>query len=77
MSKTVQEAIAKVPAGNKTRCTITIKPGVYNEQVRVPADKPFISFVGESAEKTILTFKISNKDAGSTSAAFASVYRRA
>lgn len=70
-AKSVQEAIDKVPAGNKTRCVIRIKPGVYNEQVRVPANKPFVSFIGESAEKTLLTFKISNKEAGSTSAAFA------
>ncbi len=70
-ARTVQEAIEKVPAGNTTRCIIRIKQGVYNEQVRVPANKPYISFIGESAEKTILTFKLSNKEAGSTSAAYA------
>jgi PelA/Pel-15E family pectate lyase len=69
--RTVQAAIEKVPAGNKTRCAINIKPGVYDEQIRVPTNKPYISFVGEDAAKTILTFKISNKEAGSTSAAFA------
>ena len=69
--KTVQEAIAKVPDGNKKRCSIKIKPGIYNEQIRIPANKPYISFIGESAEKTVLTFKLSNKDAGSTSAAYA------
>lgn len=69
--KTVGDAIKQVPSGNSSRCHIRIKPGRYEEQVRIPADKPFISFVGESAEKTIITFKISNKDAGSTSAAYA------
>ncbi|NOT48556.1 MAG: pectate lyase, partial [Acidobacteria bacterium] len=69
--RSVSEAIAKVPAGNKTRCRILIKAGTYDEQVRVPADKPFVAFIGESAERTILKFKISNKDAGSTSAAYA------
>jgi len=69
--RTVAEAIAKVPINNKARCSITIKPGVYSEQIRVPADKPYISFIGENAEKTKLTFNISNKDAGSTSAAYA------
>ena len=69
--KTVQEAIDKVPANNGKRFVIAIKPGVYKEQIRIPANKPFISFVGESAEKTILTFSLSNKDAGSTSAAYA------
>lgn len=69
--KTVREAIAKVPDGNKTRCTIKIKPGTYDEQVRVPASKPYISFIGQAGEKTVLTFKLSNKEAGSTSAAYA------
>lgn len=70
-ARSVQEAIDRVPVGNRTRCVIRIKPGVYSEQIRVPASKPYISFIGESAEKTLLTFKISNKEAGSTSAAYA------
>ena len=69
--RTVQEAVERVPVNNKARCTVRIGAGVYNEQIRVPANKPFVSFIGENAEKTILTFKISNKDAGSTSAAYA------
>ncbi|HEX6280055.1 MAG TPA: pectate lyase [Pyrinomonadaceae bacterium] len=69
--RTVSEALAKVPASNKSRCAIRIRPGRYEEQIRVPANKPYISFIGEDAEKTILTFKISNREAGSTSAAYA------
>ncbi len=69
--KSVQEAINKVPDNNPKRFVIAIKPGVYKEQIRVPANKPFISLIGESAENTILTFNLSNKDAGSTSAAYA------
>lgn len=69
--KTVGEAIAKVPENNKKRFIILIKPGVYEEQLNVPAGKPYVSLVGENAETTKLTFKISNKEAGSTSAAFA------
>jgi PelA/Pel-15E family pectate lyase len=69
--RSVQAAVDKVPANNKTRCTIKIKPGIYSEQVRVPADKPYVSLIGENAETTKLTYKISNKDAGSTSAAYA------
>ncbi len=68
--KTVQEAIAKVPENNKKRFTIFIKPGVYDEQIRIPANKPFISLIGEDAKTTKLQFKISNKMAGSTSAAY-------
>src|SRR5882757_485638 len=69
--RSVQEAINKVPDNNPKRFVIAIKPGVYKEQIRVPANKPFISFIGASTENTILTFSLSNKDAGSTSAAYA------
>ncbi len=69
--KTVQEAINKVPENNKKRFVILVKPGTYEEQISVPTSKPYISLIGENAETTKLTFKISNKDAGSTSAAFA------
>lgn len=69
--KTVSEAIAKVPENNKTRYVIFIKKGVYIEQIRIPANKPYISFIGESAETTKLSFDINNKRAGTTSAAYA------
>ena len=69
--RSIQSAIDKVPERNKTRCTIRIRAGRYEEQVRIPAAKPFIAFLGESAEKTVISFRISNKDAGSTSAAYA------
>src|SRR6266496_3390006 len=63
---TIQQAIDKVPLNNKARFTILVKPGVYKEQVRIPANKPFVSLIGESADKTVLTFGLSNKEAGST-----------
>ena len=69
--KTVGEAIARVPENNKKRFVIRIKPGVYNEQINIPASKSYVSLIGESAENTKLTFNISNKVAGSTSAAYA------
>ena len=69
--KTVQAAIDKVPENNAKRFIIAIKPGTYKEQIRVPANKPYISFIGTDAMKTVLTFSISNKEAGSTSAAYA------
>ena len=68
--RTVQEAIEKVPRDSKRRFVIRIKPGIYTEQVRIPADKPYVSFIGESAEKTKITFNLSNKAAGSTSASY-------
>ncbi len=69
--RTINEAIAKVPENNGSRFVIAIKNGIYKEQIRIPANKPYVSFIGESAEKTVLTFNISNKEAGSTSAAYA------
>jgi PelA/Pel-15E family pectate lyase len=68
--KTVAEAIEKVPENNKKRFVIFIKPGVYREQIRIPANKPYISLIGEKAETTKLTFNLSNKEAGSTSASY-------
>src|SRR5687767_15173871 len=62
--KTVAEAVSRVPENNKKRFVIFIKPGVYKEQIRIPANKPYVSFIGESAETTKLTFNLSNKDAG-------------
>ncbi len=69
--KTVSEAIVKAPENNKSRFVIFIKKGVYNEQIRIPANKPFISLIGESRETTKLSFDINNKRAGTTSAAYA------
>jgi len=69
--KSVQEAVNKIPENNRKRFVIFIKPGVYQEQIRIPASKPYVSFIGESAEKTKLTFNLPNKIAGSTSAAYA------
>jgi PelA/Pel-15E family pectate lyase len=69
--RTVQAAIERVPENNAKRFNIAIKPGIYREQIRVPATKPYVSFVGTDAKSTVLTFSISNKEAGSTSAAYA------
>ena len=68
--RTVQDAIDRVPENNKKRFVIFIKKGIYNQQVRIPASKPYISLIGESADTTKLTFNLSNKDAGSTSASY-------
>ena len=60
--KTVSEAVGRVPENNKKRFVIFIKPGIYKEQIRIPANKPYISLIGESAETTKLTFNLSNKE---------------
>jgi pectinesterase len=43
---TVQAAVNAVPANNTTATTISIKKGTYTGQVTVPANKPYLTFVG-------------------------------
>jgi pectin methylesterase-like acyl-CoA thioesterase len=43
---TVQAAVDAVPADNTRRFTIVIRPGTYRELISIPANKPYISFVG-------------------------------
>ncbi|GAB4058319.1 pectinesterase family protein [Catellatospora paridis] len=55
---TVQAAVDAVPANNTSRVTISIKPGTYRELVTVPANKPFVSFVGTTgnAADVVITY---------------------
>ena len=46
----VQAAVDAVPVGNARRYTITIRPGTYRETVTIPADKPYVSFVGPAGD---------------------------
>lgn len=52
----VQAAIDAVPKGNGSPVEIYIKNGTYKEVVTIPAEKPFITLIGESAEGTVLTY---------------------
>ncbi|WP_100408016.1 pectate lyase [Bacillus solitudinis] len=52
----VQAAIDAIPSNNTEPVTIHIKNGVYKEVVRVPADKPFITMIGENETETIITY---------------------
>jgi pectinesterase len=63
--KTVQEAVDSIPTDNKTRQTISIKPGRYHEKILIV--QPFVHLVGTDAEKTILTFDDFAKKLGPTS----------
>ena len=55
----VQEAIMSVPMGARTNpVIIRIKPGIYREVLYVQREKRFFHFVGENAEKTVLTFNL-------------------
>lgn len=53
---TVQAAINAVPEMRANRTFIHIKPGIYKEKLTLPANKTNISFIGDDALKTILTF---------------------
>lgn len=54
--KTVQEAINAVPDFRKVTTTIFIKNGIYKEKLNLSASKKMVKIMGESVEKTILTF---------------------
>lgn len=54
--KTVQQAIDAVPDFRKNTTVIFIKNGVYKEKLVLPGSKTKVRFVGESVEKTILTY---------------------
>lgn len=49
---TIQAAIDSVPSNNKNWISISVKAGVYNEQVQIPSDKPFIYLKGEGMDTT-------------------------
>ncbi|WP_081417500.1 pectinesterase family protein [Paenibacillus sp. Soil522] len=55
---TIQAAINAIPANNTKRTVIYIRNGVYREQIVVPANKPYVSFIGESATGTILVYHL-------------------
>jgi pectinesterase len=56
--QTVQAAVDAVPADSTRRTQIRIAPGTYRGTIRVPANKPRISFIGlgEKAEDVVLVF---------------------
>jgi len=54
--KTVQEAINAVPDFRKVTTTIFIKNGIYKEKLNLSASKQMVKMIGESVDKTILTY---------------------
>ncbi len=61
---TVQAAIAAAPANATKPHIILIKPGIYQGQILIPKDKPFIHLVGEPAEtkNTVLTYALNVRE---------------
>lgn len=56
--KTVQAAIDAAPANRTSPWLILVKNGIYEELVRIPANKPYIYMIGQDKEKTVITFAI-------------------
>ncbi|XP_007224036.2 putative pectinesterase 11 [Prunus persica] len=52
----IQDAIDAVPSNNAKRVSILVRPGVYQEKINVPVDKPFITMSGTNTEHTIITW---------------------
>ncbi len=64
---TVQEAVNAAPDYCKAdETTIYIKNGVYREKVTVPANKQRLHLIGQSAEKTIISWDDYARKKGST-----------
>ena len=52
----IQKAIDNCKSFPDKRVTILVKNGTYHEKIQVPSFNTFLSIIGESAEKTIITF---------------------
>jgi pectinesterase len=61
---TVQAAVDSVPDHNANPIVIHIRPGTYKERIRVPKNKPFITFRGDDAARTVLTWDWNAKTIG-------------
>ncbi|MEO6722887.1 MAG: pectinesterase family protein [Ferruginibacter sp.] len=52
----IQDAINAMRVFPLARITLHIKNGVYNEKIELPSNNTDVTFIGESVEKTIITF---------------------
>ncbi|WP_205418625.1 pectate lyase [Paraliobacillus sediminis] len=53
---TVQSAIDAVPINNSQTVMIYVKNGTYKEVINIPANKPFITLIGENEKETVITY---------------------
>ncbi|GJM64244.1 pectinesterase family protein [Persicobacter diffluens] len=54
--ETIQAAIDQVPVFRKKETSIFIKNGVYKEKLTIPQNRENITLIGESSEKTVISF---------------------
>ncbi|KAK6919349.1 Pectinesterase, catalytic [Dillenia turbinata] len=52
----VQQAIDSIPPGSRQWICIKLRPGTYNEKVKIPREKPYILLEGESSKSTIIQY---------------------
>jgi pectinesterase len=64
--KTIQMAIDHAPLYGEDRLVIEIRPGIYHERVMVPQDRPRVTFLGQDAATTVITYSMSATAAGGT-----------
>ncbi len=68
--KTVQSAVDHAldrgPLQPEQRLIIEIRPGIYHERVKIPPDRPRVTFLGSDAATTVITFNAGAKDVGGT-----------
>jgi pectinesterase len=64
--KTIQQAIDHAPLYGEDRLVIEIRPGVYHERVMVPQDRRRVTFLGQDAATTVITYSMSAIAAGGT-----------
>ncbi len=62
----VDHAFDRVLAPTAARLIIEIRPGIYHERVRVPHDRPRVTFLGQDAQSTVITYGLGAKDVGGT-----------
>jgi pectinesterase len=62
----VDHGFDRVLAPTTARLVIEIRPGIYRERVRVPRDRPRVTFLGQDAQSTVIAFGIGAKDVGGT-----------
>ncbi|XP_065873252.1 probable pectinesterase 49 [Euphorbia lathyris] len=67
--KTINQAIASIPVGNKQRVILNIGPGIYNEKILIPKTKPFIFLAGTPGAEPILQFGATAKQVGTFNSA--------
>ena len=51
---TVQEAIDAAPANRAKPWLVFVKNGRYNEHIDIPANKPYLSFIGQDRDKAVI-----------------------